>query len=109
MLGRGSHLGMNRAQINVPAPLAHIVGVADSISELRTLAANITNSCHNSRFPSRPVAENMLPKDDFTGISGIPPTASRSSEATGVLARPSQEQWDRNSGTGGDARCSTNN
>jgi hypothetical protein len=57
MLGRGSHLGVNRAQIDVPASLAHIVGVADGVSELRTLAANITNSCHNSIIPSRPVAE----------------------------------------------------
>ena len=60
MLGRRSHLGVNRAQIDVPAPLAHIVGVADGVSELRPLAANITNSCHNSEFPSRPVAEALI-------------------------------------------------
>jgi hypothetical protein len=63
MLSRGSHFGVNRAQINIPAPLAHIVGVADGISELRTLAANITNSCHNSVIPSRPVAETLILQD----------------------------------------------
>jgi hypothetical protein len=46
MLGSLTHPGMNRAQIDVPAPLAHIVGVADRISELRPLAADITNSRH---------------------------------------------------------------
>jgi hypothetical protein len=60
MLGGGAHFGVNRTQIYVPAPLAHIVGVADGVSELRPLAANITNSCHNSEFPSRPVAEALI-------------------------------------------------
>jgi hypothetical protein len=41
-----THLGMDRAQIDVPAPLAHIVGVTDGISKLRPFAAHITNSCH---------------------------------------------------------------
>jgi len=50
VLGCGSHLGVNRAQIDVPAPLAHIVGVTDGVSKLRPLAADIANSCHNSRF-----------------------------------------------------------
>ena len=46
VLGRGSHFGVHRAQVDVPAPLGHVVGVADVISELRPLAADITNSCH---------------------------------------------------------------
>ena len=46
VLGRRSHLGVNRAQIDVPAPLAHVVGVADGVAELRPFAADITNSCH---------------------------------------------------------------
>jgi hypothetical protein len=50
MLVTRPNLRMNRTQIDVPAPLAHIVGVADSIPKLRPLAANITNSCHNSRI-----------------------------------------------------------
>ena len=63
MLGRRSDFRVNRTQIDIPAPLAHVVGVADGISELRPLAANITNSCHNSRFPSRPVAETLILQD----------------------------------------------
>jgi hypothetical protein len=63
MLGRGSHLGVNRAQIDVPAPLAHIVGVTDGISKLRPLAADIANSCHNSEFLPG-CCRNL----DFTGI-----------------------------------------
>src|SRR3984893_4756739 len=57
VLGSGSHPGMNRAQIDVPAPLTDIVGVADGISELRPLAADITNSCHNSE-----ILPGLLPK-----------------------------------------------
>jgi hypothetical protein len=57
MLGGGSDLDMNWAQIDVPTPLAHIVGVTDGIAELRPFAADITNSCHNSEVPSRPVAK----------------------------------------------------
>ena len=53
----GSHLGVNRAQIDVPAPLADVVGVTDGISELRPLAADITNSCHNSE-----ILPGLLPK-----------------------------------------------
>src|ERR1700682_6311380 len=60
VLGGGSHPGMNRAQIDVPAPLTHVVGVADGISELRPLAADITNSCHNSQILPR-----LLPKRRF--------------------------------------------
>jgi hypothetical protein len=41
------HFGSHRAQINVPAPPRGVVGVADSISKLRPLAADITNLCHD--------------------------------------------------------------
>jgi hypothetical protein len=44
----GSHFGVHGAKIDVPTPFADVVGVTDGISELRTLAADITNSCHNS-------------------------------------------------------------
>jgi hypothetical protein len=37
---------VHRAQIHVPAPLAHVVGVADVISKLRPLAADIAYLCH---------------------------------------------------------------
>ncbi len=47
------HLGADRAEIDVPAPLGHVVGVADVVPELRPLAANITNLCHDySRLDS---------------------------------------------------------
>ena len=45
-LGRSAHFGMDRAQVNVPAPLGHVVSVANIVSELRPLAADITNVCH---------------------------------------------------------------
>jgi hypothetical protein len=38
---------MNRAQINVPTPLSHVMGVADAVSRLRLLAADITLLCHD--------------------------------------------------------------
>ena len=45
------HLGVHRAQIDVPAPPAHIVRVADGISGQRLLAADFANLCHDeSRF-----------------------------------------------------------
>ncbi len=36
----------NALEIHVPATIRHIVGVADLMPKLRTLAANFTNSCH---------------------------------------------------------------
>jgi hypothetical protein len=60
VLGSGSHLGVNRTQIDVPAPFADVVGVTDGVSELRPLAADITNSCHNSKF-----LPGLLPKHQF--------------------------------------------
>ena len=46
-LGGGAHFGVHRAQVDVPAPLAHVMGVADVVAELRPLAADITNSGHD--------------------------------------------------------------
>lgn len=40
------NLGVDRAQIDVPAPFGHIVGVADVIPKLRPFAANLANLCH---------------------------------------------------------------
>lgn len=39
-------LGVHRTQIDVPAPLGDVVGVADAVSRLRLLAADITLLCH---------------------------------------------------------------
>jgi hypothetical protein len=44
--GRRTHFGVDRAQVDVPAPLGHVVSVADIVPELRPLAADITNMCH---------------------------------------------------------------
>jgi hypothetical protein len=44
--GGGAHFGVDRAQVNIPAPLGHVVSVADIVPELRPLAADITNMCH---------------------------------------------------------------
>ena len=52
MFGRGSYFGVHGAEIDVPAALADVVGVADGIAELRPLAADITDSWHNSLVPS---------------------------------------------------------
>jgi hypothetical protein len=41
------HLSVNRAQIDVPAPLGHVMGVADVIPKLRPFAAYFTNLCHD--------------------------------------------------------------
>lgn len=60
VLGGGTYLGMHGPQVDIPATFADVVGVADGISELRPLAADITNSGHNSKDPSR-----LLPKRLF--------------------------------------------
>ena len=41
------YLGVDRTQIDVPAPLGHVVGVADVISKLRAFPADITYLCHD--------------------------------------------------------------
>ena len=57
-LGSAFHFGANRAQVDVPSPTRHVVGVADGISKLRPSAADITNLCHDD---SREV-QNLLCK-----------------------------------------------
>ena len=47
-LARALHFGVNRAEIDVPAPLGHVMGVADVIPKLRSFAAYFTNLCHNN-------------------------------------------------------------
>jgi hypothetical protein len=55
-----SHFRVNRTQIDVPAPLAHVVGVADGVSKLRPLAAYITYSSHDFK-----ILPGLLPKPLF--------------------------------------------
>jgi hypothetical protein len=40
-------LGVHRTQIDVPAPLGDVMRVADAVSRLRLLAADITLLCHD--------------------------------------------------------------
>ena len=39
-LALSGHFGVHRAQVDVPAPLGDVVGVADAVARLRLLAAN---------------------------------------------------------------------
>jgi hypothetical protein len=41
---------VNPLQIYVPAPLGHIMGVADPITELRTAPTDIAHLGHRSKF-----------------------------------------------------------
>jgi hypothetical protein len=41
------HLGVDGTQVDVPAPLGHVVSVADVVSKLRPLAANFAYLCHD--------------------------------------------------------------
>ena len=41
------HAGVHRTQVDVPAPLGDIVRVADAVSRLRLLAADIALLCHD--------------------------------------------------------------
>lgn len=40
----------DRAQVQVPAALAHVVRVANLVSKLRLAAANVTNSWHDGKL-----------------------------------------------------------
>jgi hypothetical protein len=42
-----AYASVHRAQIDVPAPLGDVVGVADAVSRLRLLAADIALLCHH--------------------------------------------------------------
>ena len=46
-LGRAAYLGVDGAEIDVPAAFTHVVSVADGISKLRPFAANVANLCHD--------------------------------------------------------------
>lgn len=42
-----TYLCLDRAQIHIPAPPAHVVRMGNVIPELRPFAANLTYLCHN--------------------------------------------------------------
>ena len=59
-LRRRPHLSVHRTQVDVPAPFAHVVGMADGVPELRPLAADITDSCHKLLTLRRLDAETLI-------------------------------------------------
>src|SRR5579863_4685664 len=60
-LGSRAHASVHRAQIHVPAPLGDVMGVADAVTELRLLAADITLMSHDCcRSFQRPLLELLL-------------------------------------------------
>jgi len=65
-LGGAVHSGPDGAQIHVPAPLTHVVGVTDVVSKLRPLAADLAYLCHE---PLQMSSEFNVQSIDFTGAS----------------------------------------
>src|SRR6185312_16301663 len=59
------YLGVHRAQIDVPAPLGDVVGVADVISKLRPLAADFAYLCHDYSREDKDFATETLILLDF--------------------------------------------
>lgn len=45
------HEGTHGLQIHIPPAIGHVVGMANLMPELRTFAANFTNSCHLKETP----------------------------------------------------------
>ena len=46
------HFSVHWTQIDVPAPLRDVMGVADAVSRLRLLAADFTLLCHGLLLPN---------------------------------------------------------
>src|SRR5215468_8529312 len=67
--GGRAHFGVNRPQIDIPAPLAHIMRVADGVAAHRLFAANLTNLCHSTALQNR--SELVVQTIDYTGFEGI--------------------------------------
>jgi hypothetical protein len=47
LLAAGAGLGADRAQVYIPATAPHVMGVANDISKLRSLAADLAYLSHN--------------------------------------------------------------
>ena len=62
-LSLSANLGVHRTQVDVPAPLGDVVGVADAVSRLRLLAADITLLCHRTAAPRS--AQNLWSEASF--------------------------------------------
>ena len=46
--------GVDRLQVQIPAAIGHIVGMADTMPELRSATAHFTNFCHSSLSRTHP-------------------------------------------------------
>jgi CheY-like chemotaxis protein len=90
--GGAIYQGANRLQVQIPAAIGHIVGVADPVSELRSAAANFTNSCHKTEI------SRSFRKQYYSNAEDFP--ATRLLLARGVQ-QPSSRR--RNLQTGGSA------
>src|ERR1700756_504201 len=86
-LGSGANFGVDRAQVDVPAPLAHVVGVTDRVAAHRLLAANLTNLCHRTALQN--LSELGVQNIDCTGFERVstmaqgPPTNANGPDLSG--------------------------
>ena len=71
MLGGGSDFGVNRPQIDIPAPLGNIVRMRDLITELRTLAADCTNLSHDQLQITYAFRRDMRQSHALTGEPSV--------------------------------------
>src|ERR1700686_2999883 len=72
---RAFHQSANRLQVDVPAPLRHIVGVADPVAELRPPPAYFANSCHKTEISL------AFRKTQYTNAAGRPATSRDSPDS----------------------------
>jgi len=64
------HNGVNRLQIQVPATLRYVVGMADPMPELRSATTDFTNSCHKNTlltYSRRARLSSTVPLPDIGG------------------------------------------
>jgi len=76
-LGCTLYPGSHGAQVDVPAPAGHVMGVADGISKLRLLAADITNLCHGLLQMSSDLGVQTI---DFIGVEAVSTTSTEASQ-----------------------------
>ena len=79
--------GADGLLVDVPAAIGHVVGVAHFVAELRTFAANFTNSCHDGETPD---LLTRLRHANFDGTRWLPVGANRPSvrPRTGGISIP---------------------
>jgi len=89
------HQRANRLQIHIPAALRNVMGVADSIAELRTLSTNCANLCHRNL----PDAKENYSKRDYSrqpwglGNIGLDPVSRRGHTGGGIRRALAGDGW----------------